>query len=187
MRFTQEIADLRLDGLLTLIVITYGRLGDLFVLLRYPEQLQGPRRKLDAQMETASYLKLKDWRTLLHQYLQQQNRSLTGEDKPLSDRNEVKNCGEVPLLTDPAVMMRIDPLALIFGLREFLTEVCGPIVTHMFPDGQMEAYRHSVIYVNLVSEVDCSVLNWVEQELRGLASEDRLFGKIAEPGWVLWT
>ena len=50
--FTQELADLRLDGLLTLSVITYGRLGDLFVLLRYSEQPQGPRRELDAQMET---------------------------------------------------------------------------------------------------------------------------------------
>ena len=30
------------------------------------------------------------------------------------------------------------------------------------------------------------MLNWVEQrELRGLASDDRLFGRIAEPGWVL--
>ena len=33
--FTQELANHRLDGLLTL--------GDLFVLLSYPEQLQGPR------------------------------------------------------------------------------------------------------------------------------------------------
>ena len=34
--------------------------------------------------------------------------------------------------------------------------------------------------------VDCSVLNWVEQkELRGLASNDRLFGRIAESGWML--
>ena len=39
--FTQALADLRLDGLLTLITMTYGRLGDLFVLLRYPEQLHG--------------------------------------------------------------------------------------------------------------------------------------------------
>ena len=52
--FTQELADLRLDGLLTLIEVTYGRLGDMFVLLRYPEQLQGPNREFDAQMETAS-------------------------------------------------------------------------------------------------------------------------------------
>ena len=30
------------------------------------------------------------------------------------------------------------------------------------------------------------MLNWVEQkEIRGLASDDRLFGRIAEPGWVL--
>ena len=36
--FTQALADLRLDGLLTLITMTYGQLGDLFVLLRYPEQ-----------------------------------------------------------------------------------------------------------------------------------------------------
>ena len=38
--FTQALADLRLDGLLTLIAMTYGRLGALFVLIRYPEQLQ---------------------------------------------------------------------------------------------------------------------------------------------------
>ena len=56
----------------------------------------------------------------------------------------------------------------------------------MFPDVQVKAYRNSVLYVNLVSVVDCSVLNWVEQkELRGLASDGRLFGRIAEPGWVL--
>ena len=82
--FTQELADLRLDGLLTLIVMIYGRLGDLFVLLRYPEQLQGSRREFDEQMETASYRKLKDWSTLFLQYLLQQNRSLTGEIKPVS-------------------------------------------------------------------------------------------------------
>ena len=42
------------------------------------------------------------------------------------------------------------------------------------------------MYVNLVSVVDCSVLNWVKQkELRGLASDDRLLGRIAEPGWIL--
>ena len=36
------------------------------------------------------------------------------------------------------------------------------------------------------SVVDCSVLNWVEQkELRGLASDDRLFGRVAELGWML--
>ena len=32
--FTQALSDMRLDGLLTLIAITYGRLGDLLVILR---------------------------------------------------------------------------------------------------------------------------------------------------------
>ena len=35
---TQELNDLRLDGLLTLMVMTYVRLGDLFVLLTYPDR-----------------------------------------------------------------------------------------------------------------------------------------------------
>ena len=65
MLFTQELIDPRLDDLLTPIAIIYGRMGDLFVLLRYPEQLQGPKREFDAQMKTAYYRKLKDWRTLL--------------------------------------------------------------------------------------------------------------------------
>ena len=154
--FTQALADLRLDGLLTLIAMTYGRLGDLLVLLRYPEQLQGTSRKFNAQLETTWLKKMKDWRILLLQCLLQQNRSVTGEDKVATDAGECKQYCGMPLLTDLAVMMRIDPLALIHGLREFVTVV------------------------------DCSVLNWVEQkELRGLASDDRLFGRIAEPGWVL--
>ena len=67
--FTQALADLRLDGLLTLIAMTYGRLGDLLVLLRYPEQLQGTIREFNAQLETASLRKMKEWRTLLLQHL----------------------------------------------------------------------------------------------------------------------
>ena len=92
----------------------------------------------------------------------------------------------MPLLTDLAVMMRIDPLAQIHGLREFVTVVYGPVMSFAFPDVQVKAYRNSVLYVNLISVVDCSVLNWVEQkELRGLASDDRLFGRISERGSVL--
>ena len=70
-------------------------------------------------------------------------------------------------------------------LREFFTVMYGPVVSFVFPDVLVKAYRNSVLYVNLVSVVDCSVLNWVEQkELRGLASDDRLFGRIAVPGCV---
>ena len=157
--FTQALADLRLDGLLTLIAMTYGRLGDLLVLLRYPEQLQGPSRELNAQLETAALRKMKDWRTLLLQYILQQNRSVTGEDKVATDASECKQYCGMPLLTDLAVMMRIDPLALIHGVREFVTVVYGPVMSFAFPDVQVKVYRNSVLYVNLVSVVDCSVLN----------------------------
>ena len=60
--FTQALADLRLDGLFTLIAKTYGRLGDLLVLLHYPKQLQGTSREFNAQLETASLKKMNDWR-----------------------------------------------------------------------------------------------------------------------------
>ena len=184
--FTQALADLRLDGLLTLIAMTYGRLGDLLVLLRYPEQLQGTSREFNAQLETASLKKMKDWRILLLQYLLQQNRSITGEDKVATDAGECKQYCGMPLLTDLAVMMRIDPLALILELREFVTVVNGSVMSFAFPDVQVKAYRSSVLSVNLVSVVDCSVLNWVKhKELRALASDDRLFGRVAEAGWVL--
>ena len=108
--FTQALADLRLDGLLTLIAMTYGRLGDLLVLLRYPEQLQGTSREFNAQLETTSLRKMKDWRTLLLQHLLPQNRSVTGEDKVATDAGECKQYCGMPLLTELAAMMRIDPL-----------------------------------------------------------------------------
>ena len=114
--FTQALADLRLEGLLILITMTYGRLVDLFVLLRYPEQLQGSNQELNALLKIASHRKMKDWRTLLIQYFLQQNRSLTGEDKTLAEANDCKKCGGMPLLMDLAVMIRIDPLALVFQL-----------------------------------------------------------------------
>ena len=70
----------------------------------------------------------------------------------------------MPLLTDLALMMRIDQLALIFGLREFVTVVYGPTVVQVFPDIRVEAYRHSVMYVNIVSVVDCP--GWVLMDLK---------------------
>ena len=82
--------------------------------------------------------------------------------------------------------LRVDPVALIFELREFVTLNYGPTVTLVFPDVQVKLYRHTVLYVNLLSVVDCSVMIWVEQrELRRLASEGRLLGRIVEPGWTL--
>ena len=63
-----------------------------------------------------------------------------------------------------------------------MTVIYGPAVTFAFPDVKVEAYRRSVLHLNLISAVDGSVLNWREQHvLRVLMSEDLLFGKIAEP------
>ena len=89
--FTQALADLRLDGLLTLIAMTYGRLGNLLVLLRYAEQIQGASREYNAQLETALFRKMKDWKILLLQYLLQQNWSFTGEDKVATGTSECKH------------------------------------------------------------------------------------------------
>ena len=58
----------------------------------------------------------------------------------------------------------------------------GPAVTFAFPDVKVEAYRRSVLHLNLISAVDGSSLNWCEQQaLRELMSEDLLFQKISEP------
>ena len=184
--FTQALADLRLDGFLTLITMTFGRLGDLLVLLRYPEQLQGTSREFNAQLETASYQKMKVWRTLLIQNLLQQNRSILGEYKSATGISECKQHCDMPLLTELGVMMRTDPLTLVFGLREFFTVIYGPVMSQAFPDVQVRAYRNSVLYVNLVSVVGFAGLSWVEQKkLRGLASDDRLLGRMAELRWIL--
>ena len=78
--------------------------------------------------------------------------------------------------------MRTDPLALIRGATEFVTVIYGPEVTFAFPDVKVEAYRRSVLHLNLISAVDGSALNWCQQHvLRELMSEDLLFAKIAEP------
>ena len=88
----------------------------------------------------------------------------------------------MPLLTDLSLAMRIDPLELIRGVTEFVTVIYGPAVTFAFPDVKVEAYRRSVLHLNLISAVDGSTLNWCEQHaLRELMSEDLLFAKISEP------
>ena len=180
--FNQALADLRLDGLLTLIGMTYGRLGDLLVLLRYPEQLQGPSREFNAQLETASLKKMKDWRTLLLQYLLQQNRSVTGEEKVATDASECKQYCGMPLLTDLAVMMRIDPLALIHGLREFVTVVNGPVMSFVFPDVQVKAYRNSVLDSRQGLSGPRPKPDAGDDELMDQDDDDNIEGKTGKPG-----
>ena len=64
----------------------------------------------------------------------------------------------------------------------FVTVIYGPAVTFVFPDVKVEAYRRSVLHLNLISAVDSSALNWCEQHtMRELMSEDLLFVRISEP------
>ena len=92
------------------------------------------------------------------------------------------HAGGMPLLTDLSLPMRTDSLALIRGATEFVTVIYGPAVTFAFPDIKVEAYRRSVLHLNLTSAVDESQLNWCEQRvLRELMSEDLLLAKISEP------
>ena len=90
--------------------------------------------------------------------------------------------GGMPLLTDLSLAMRTDPLAMIRGATEIVTVIYGPAVTFAFPDVKVEAYRRSVLHLNLISAVNGNALSWCEQHvLRWLMSEDLLFAKISEP------
>ena len=180
---TDGIQNLRLDGLLTLIAITHGNLGGLMKLARCPEQMKERVRNLDMKKSTDSWNKIRDLRHTLIQYLLQQNRFGTGEDETIEREEDVRrHVGGMPLLTDLSLAMRIDLLALIRGVTEFVTVIYGPAVTFAFPDVKVEAYRRSVLHLNLISAVDGSTLNWCEQHaLRELMSEDLLFAKISEP------
>ena len=69
------------------------------------------------------------------------------------------------------------------GVRHSGVRTCDVI---RVPRRASEGIQQLGVVFTLVSVVDCSVLNWVEQkELRGLVSDDRLFGRVAEPGWML--
>ena len=61
--------------------------------------------------------------------------------------------GGMPLLTDLGLAMMTDPLALNCD------DDIRPAVTFAFPDAKVEAYRRSVLHLNLNSAVDGSILN----------------------------
>ena len=183
MLLTEGIQNLRLDGLLTLIAITHGNLGGLMKLTCCPEQMRERVRNLDMKKSTDLWNKIRDLRHTRIQYLLQQNRFGTGEDETIEREEDVRrHVGGMPLLTDLSLAMRADPLALIRGVTEFVTVIYGPAVTFAFPDIRVEAYRRSVLQLNLISAVNGSALNWCEQRtLRELMSENLLFAKISEP------
>ena len=92
---------------------------------------------------------------------------------------------EDPLLTDLSLAMRTDPLVLIRGALVLIRVRDGHIWTSSHvcvPDVKVEAYKRSVLHLNLISAVDSSALNWCEQHvLRELMSEDLFFANISEP------
>ena len=184
---TEGVQNLQLDGLLTLIAITHGNLRGLMNLTRYPEQMRENLRKFDLKRSTDSWNKIRNLRHTLIQYLLQQNGFGTGEDETIQREEDVRrHAGEMPLLTYLSLAMRTDPLALIRGDTEFVMIKYGPAVTFAFRDVKVEAYRRSVLHLNLMSAVDGSALNWCEQHvLRELMSKDFLFAKISEPEMTL--
>ena len=132
---------------------------------------------------TDSWNKIRYLRHTLIRYLLQQNRFGKGEDETIQREEDVRrHAVGMPLLTDLSLAMRTDRIALIRGATEFVTVIYGPAVTFAFPDIMVEAYRRSVLHLNLISAVDGSTLNWCKQHaLRDLMSEDLLFAKITEP------
>ena len=117
-------------------------------------------RKFDMKQSTDSWNKIRDLRHTLIQYLLQQHRFGTGEDKTTRREEDVRrHAGGMPLLSDLNLAMRTDPLALIRGATEFVTVIYGPAVTFAFPDVKVEAYRRSVLHLNLLSAVGGSTLN----------------------------
>ena len=98
----------------------------------------------------------------------------------------IRHVGGMPQLTDLSLAMRTDPIALIRGAREFMTVIYGPAVTFAFPDVKVEAYRRSVLHLNLISAVVGSALSWCDQwGLRELMRKNLFFAKISEPEMTL--
>ena len=123
-------------------ILSVGRFARAFTLSR---TTAGSEPRIQRAVGNRLIPDMKDWRILLLQNLLQQNGSVTGEDQVATEVSECKQYCGMPLLTYLAVMMRINPLALVHGLREFVTVVFGPVMSYVFPDVQVKAYRNSVL------------------------------------------
>ena len=140
----------RIDGYLTLVLLTHGELVSFHQLMKYGESLSMGRTH--SSIDTYSYKCAAGLKTLLIHYLLMQNRHLTGEEKSPKTREEWRKVnGGMPLLTDLCLAMRSDPMGMIRGLGEVVTCIYGPAVTFAFPDPLVTAYRYSVTQVSLIS------------------------------------
>ena len=179
--FSRGVETLRIDGYLTLVLLTHGELTAFHRLMKYGEPLS--KKKAHPSTETYSYKCTAGLKTLLVEYLLMQNRYLTGEEKNPKTKKEWKEAnGGMSLLTDLCLAMRSDPLRIIRGLEEVVTCIYGPAVTYAFPDPLVTAYRRSVAHVSLLSVLDGTALNWCGQEkLKAQMSDTVLFGKVKDP------
>ena len=158
---TEGAQNLRFDGLPTLTAITHGNLRGLIILTRYPEQTKENVEKFDMKRSRDSWTKVRDLRHALIQYLLQQNRFEIGEDRTIEMEEDVRrHAGGMPPLTELNLDMGTEPLALIRGTTEIVTVIYGPAVTFAIPDVKVEAYRRSMLHLNLISAVEKSALNW---------------------------
>ena len=185
--FSRGVDTLRIDGYLTLVLLTHGELTSFHQLMRYGEPLSMGRTH--SSMDTYSYKCAAGLKTLLVQYLLMQNRHLTGEEKSPKTREEWRRVnGGMPLLTNLCLVMRSDPMGMIRGLGEVVTCIYGPAVTFAFPDPLVTAYRYSVTHMSLISVLDGTTLNWCQQEvLRTQMSNTVLFGKVKDPELVVYS
>ena len=114
--------------------------------------------KFDMKRSTDSWSKARDLRHTLIWYLLPQNRFGTGQDKTIEKEEDLRrHTRGKPLLTDLSLAMKTAPLAMIRGNTEFVKVIYDPVVTFAFPE--LEAYRRSLLQLNLISAVDGSALN----------------------------
>ena len=104
--------------------MTCDRYADLFVLLRYSEQLQGWRKEFDAPWSRKKFL--------LFQYLLQQNRRLTEENRLVFDEKK-KEMWRQASFNCFSTHDADQSVGFDFRLREFVTVTYGPTVVHVFP------------------------------------------------------
>ena len=97
--FSRGVETLRIDGYLTLILLTHGELRVFHQLMKYGEPLSV--RRGHPSLEIYSYKCAVGLKTLLVKYFLMQNRHLTGEERSANAREEVREAnGGILLLTD---------------------------------------------------------------------------------------
>ena len=135
--FSRGVETLRINGYLTLVLLTHGNLMAFHRLMKYGDPLSV--RKAHASVETYSYKCATGLKTLLVEYLLIQNWYSTGEERNPKNREEMREAnGGIPLLSELCLAMRSDPLGIIRVLGEVVTCVYGPAVTYALriPFGQ---------------------------------------------------